>query len=164
MLTNSHCLLWSMDTQLLDSCVRRYAFMTRWRTPALHYGIFLSVVVCLLTMEMVLLFFLYRDMFPNSSTYLSVLNMCSFLGMLKPGQQTHGCALKGEAVNDLIPASVLIDFYSKCSLWADACQAFSEVRHYDTIVLNSMITVYSNCGQTELWILISILNVPYHYF
>ncbi|KAG2661479.1 hypothetical protein PVAP13_1KG506800 [Panicum virgatum] len=102
MLTNSHCLLWSMDTQLLNSCVRRYAFLT------------------------------------------------SFLGMLKPGQQTHGCALKGEAVNDLIPASVLIDFYSKCSLWADACQAFSEVRHYDTIVLNSMITVYSNCGQTEL--------------
>ena len=95
-------------------------------------------------MEMVLLFFFYRDMFPNSSTYLSVLNMCSFLGMLKPGQQTHGCALKGEAVDDLIPASVLIDFYSKCSLWADACQAFSEVRHYDTIVLNSMVNVYSN--------------------
>ena len=123
MLTNSHCLLWSMDTQLLDSCVRRYAFLTRWRTPALHYGIFLSAAVCLLTMEMLRLFFLYRDMFPNSSTYVSVLNMCSFLGMLKPGQQTHGCALKGEAVNDLIPASVLIDFYSKCSLWADACQA-----------------------------------------
>lgn len=92
---------------------------------------------------------LQSGMLPNSSTCASVLNMCGFLGMLKPGQQTHGCALKSGAVNDLIATSALIDFYSKCGLWADACQAFSELRHHDTIVLNSMITVYSNCGQTD---------------
>ncbi|XP_066372971.1 putative pentatricopeptide repeat-containing protein At1g77010, mitochondrial [Miscanthus floridulus] len=92
---------------------------------------------------------LRSDMLPNSSIYAIVLNMCGFLGMLKPGQQTHACALKSGAVNDLIAASALIDFYSKCSLWADACKAFGELKHHDTIVLNSMITVYSNCGQTD---------------
>lgn len=92
---------------------------------------------------------LRSGMLPNSSTYASVLNMCGFFGLLKPGQQMHGGSLKSGAVNDLIAASALIDFYSKCSLWADACQAFSELRHHDTIVLNSMITVYSNCGRTD---------------
>ncbi|XP_066378161.1 putative pentatricopeptide repeat-containing protein At1g77010, mitochondrial [Miscanthus floridulus] len=92
---------------------------------------------------------LRSDMLPNSSIYAILLNMCGFLGMLKPGQQTHACALKSGAVNDLIAASALIDFYSKCSRWADACQAFGELRHHDTIVLNSMITVYSNCGQID---------------
>ncbi|CAN6300440.1 unnamed protein product [Urochloa humidicola] len=92
---------------------------------------------------------LRSGMLPNSSTYASVLNVCGFLGMLKPGQQTHGCALKSGAAHDLIAASALIHFYSKCSLWADACQAFSELRHHDTIVLNTMVTVYSNCGRTD---------------
>ncbi|KAJ1296614.1 hypothetical protein BS78_01G315300 [Paspalum vaginatum] len=92
---------------------------------------------------------LRSDVLPNSTTYASVLNMCGFLGMLKPGKQMHGCALKGGAVHDLIAASALIDFYSKCNLWADACQAFSELQHHDTVVLNSMITVYSNCGRID---------------
>ncbi|TVU46467.1 hypothetical protein EJB05_06007, partial [Eragrostis curvula] len=87
------------------------------------------------------------NVLPDNSTYVSILNVCGFLGMLKPGLQVHGCALKSGAVSDLVAASALIDFYSKCSLWEDACRAFSELRFHDTIVLNSMITVYSNCGQ-----------------
>uniref|UniRef100_A0A0D9X793 Pentatricopeptide repeat-containing protein n=1 Tax=Leersia perrieri TaxID=77586 RepID=A0A0D9X793_9ORYZ len=86
------------------------------------------------------------DVSPDSSTYASIFNVCGFSGMLNPGQQMHGCALKSGTVNDLIVASALIDFYSKCGLWEDACRAFKELRFHDTIVLNSMITVYSNCG------------------
>ncbi|KAF7058149.1 hypothetical protein CFC21_065271 [Triticum aestivum] len=89
------------------------------------------------------------DVLPDSSTYASVLNVCGFSGMLKSGQQIHGCGLKSGTVNDMIAASALIDFYSKCSLWEDACRAFSELRFHDTVVLNSMITVYSNCGRIE---------------
>lgn len=89
------------------------------------------------------------DVLPDSSTYASVLNVCGFSGMLKSGQQMHGCGLKSGTVNDKIAASALIDFYSKCSLWEDACRAFSELRFHDTVVLNSMITVYSNCGRIE---------------
>ncbi|KAG8062635.1 hypothetical protein GUJ93_ZPchr0003g16830 [Zizania palustris] len=63
--------------------------------------------------------------------------------------QMHGCGLKSGAFNDIIAASALIDFYSKCGLWEDACRTFSELRIHDTVVLNSMITVYSNCGQIE---------------
>ena len=33
---------------------------------------------------------LRSGMFPNSSTYVSVLNMCRFLGMLKPGNRHMG--------------------------------------------------------------------------
>jgi pentatricopeptide repeat protein len=89
------------------------------------------------------------NVLPNSSTYTSVLNVCGFIGMLKPGQQIHGCALKSGAVSDVVAASALIDLYSKCSLWEDACRAFSELRFHDTIVLNSMVAVYSNCGQID---------------
>nr|AAO37943.1 hypothetical protein [Oryza sativa Japonica Group] len=89
------------------------------------------------------------DVLPDSSTYASILNVCGFSVMVNPGQQIHGCGLKCGAVNDIIVASALIDFYSKCGLWEDACRAFRELRFHDTIVLNSMITVYSNCGQIE---------------
>uniref|UniRef100_A0A0E0KFE0 Uncharacterized protein n=1 Tax=Oryza punctata TaxID=4537 RepID=A0A0E0KFE0_ORYPU len=89
------------------------------------------------------------DVSPDSSTYASILNVCGFSVMVNPGQQIHGCGLKSGAVNDIIVASALIDFYSKCGLWEDACIAFRELRFHDTIVLNSMITVYSNCGQIE---------------
>uniref|UniRef100_A0A0E0P3X6 Sec16 central conserved domain-containing protein n=1 Tax=Oryza rufipogon TaxID=4529 RepID=A0A0E0P3X6_ORYRU len=89
------------------------------------------------------------DVLPDSSTYASILNVYGFSVMVNPGQQIHGCGLKCGAVNDIIVASALIDFYSKCGLWEDACRAFRELRFHDTIVLNSMITVYSNCGQIE---------------
>ncbi|KAF0922165.1 hypothetical protein E2562_027767 [Oryza meyeriana var. granulata] len=89
------------------------------------------------------------DVSPNSSTYASILNVCGFSAVLYPGQQMHGCGLKSGTVNDMIAASALIDFYSKCGLWEDACRAFRELRFHDTIVLNSMITVYSNCGRIE---------------
>ncbi|KAL5218444.1 hypothetical protein ABZP36_019128 [Zizania latifolia] len=89
------------------------------------------------------------DVSPDSSTYASVLNLCGFSGMLNPGQQMHGCGLKSGTFSDIIAASALIDFYSKCGLWEDACRTFSELRIHDTIVLNSMISVYSNCGQIE---------------
>ncbi|XP_015689700.1 putative pentatricopeptide repeat-containing protein At1g77010, mitochondrial [Oryza brachyantha] len=86
---------------------------------------------------------------PDSSSYSSIFNVCGFSGMVNHGQQIHGYGLKSGAVNDLIVASALIDFYSKCGLWEEACRAFRELRFHDTIVLNSMITVYSNCGRIE---------------
>ncbi|GJN12721.1 hypothetical protein PR202_ga31027 [Eleusine coracana subsp. coracana] len=97
----------------------------------------------------ILIRMIQSNVLPDYSTYASVLNICGFLGMLKPGQQMQVCALKSGAGSDLVVASSLIDFYSKCSLWEDACRAFSELRFHDTIVLNSMITVYSNCGQID---------------
>uniref|UniRef100_A0A804IF83 Pentatricopeptide repeat-containing protein n=1 Tax=Musa acuminata subsp. malaccensis TaxID=214687 RepID=A0A804IF83_MUSAM len=86
---------------------------------------------------------------PNSSTFSSVLSACASIGIREHGVQMHACGCKHGILEDLVVASALIDCYSKCGIWEDACKVFRELRLYDTILLNTMINVYSNCGQIE---------------
>ncbi|XP_064992065.1 putative pentatricopeptide repeat-containing protein At1g77010, mitochondrial [Musa acuminata AAA Group] len=86
---------------------------------------------------------------PNSSTFSSVLSACASIGIRQHGVQMHACGCKHGVLEDLVVASALIDSYSKCGIWEDACKVFKELRLYDTILLNTMINVYSNCGQIE---------------
>ncbi|RRT54800.1 hypothetical protein B296_00012940 [Ensete ventricosum] len=86
---------------------------------------------------------------PNSLTFASVLSACASIGIRKHGVQMHAFGCKHGILEDLVVASALIDSYSKCGIWEDACKVFREIRVYDTILLNTMISVYSNCGQIE---------------
>ncbi|RWW69944.1 hypothetical protein BHE74_00022409 [Ensete ventricosum] len=86
---------------------------------------------------------------PNSLTFASVLSACASIGIRKHGVQMHAFGCKHGILEDLVVASALIDSYSKCGIWEDACRVFREIRVYDTILLNTMISVYSNCGQIE---------------
>ena len=85
----------------------------------------------------------------DSSTITSILKACASFGVLEIVKMIHACGLKHGIVEDVIVASALLDTYSKCGAWEDACRTFSEVRDRDTVLLNSMITVYSNCGMTD---------------
>ncbi|CAL9115971.1 unnamed protein product, partial [Musa acuminata var. zebrina] len=61
---------------------------------------------------------------PNLSTFASVLSACASIGIREHGVQMHACGCKHGILEDLL-------------------------RLYDTILLNTMINVYSNCGQIE---------------
>ncbi|XWS15198.1 hypothetical protein CRYUN_Cryun35bG0074100 [Craigia yunnanensis] len=77
------------------------------------------------------------------SSIAVVLSACSNLCIFEHVKQMHGHAHKVGVIHDVIIASTLIDAYSKYGMPNDACKFFSELRAYDTILLNSMMTVYS---------------------
>ncbi|XP_042463022.1 putative pentatricopeptide repeat-containing protein At1g77010, mitochondrial [Zingiber officinale] len=86
---------------------------------------------------------------PDSSTFASVLSACASTGIPKHAMQMHACGCKQGIVEDLIVASALIDSYSKCGIWEDACKVFKDLRVHDTILLNTLINVYSNSDQVD---------------
>lgn len=53
------------------------------------------------------------------------------------------------ATRDIVVSSALLDAYSKCQHPHEACKLFGELKAYDAISLNTMITVYCNCGRIE---------------
>lgn len=82
-------------------------------------------------------------------TLVSILSACSILGILVHAKQFHTHACKVGMIDDIIVAGSLIDAYSKCGSLDNACKLFSELKDFDTILLNCMINVYSNCGRIE---------------
>lgn len=85
----------------------------------------------------------------DSSTLVSVLSACSLLGIAILAKQIHANACKAGMIDDIVVASALLDSYSKCGSFDDACKLFRELKTFDTIMLNCMITTYLNCGKIE---------------
>ncbi|XP_051138982.1 putative pentatricopeptide repeat-containing protein At1g77010, mitochondrial [Andrographis paniculata] len=88
-----------------------------------------------------------RGVVGDCSTFSSVLNACSDVGVIRNCIRLHSFAYKLGILNDIGVTSALIDAYAKCGSSTDACVLFSDVKSFDTILLNLMITVYSNCGR-----------------
>ncbi|KAI9073128.1 hypothetical protein K1719_044905 [Acacia pycnantha] len=61
----------------------------------------------------------------------------------------HAHATKVGVSKDIIVASALLDALVKCQSLHEACKLFSEVKAYDTTLLNTMIIVYSTCGRID---------------
>ncbi|KAI4337892.1 hypothetical protein L6164_016258 [Bauhinia variegata] len=85
----------------------------------------------------------------DASTVANILSAGSSLLIIELIKQMHGHACKVGVTDDMVVASALLDAYSKCESPYDACKLFSELKAYDTILLNTMITVYFNCGRIE---------------
>ncbi|XP_002520265.2 putative pentatricopeptide repeat-containing protein At1g77010, mitochondrial [Ricinus communis] len=83
----------------------------------------------------------------DSSTITVILSACSSTGNAQYAKQMHGYVCKVGLIDSVIVASAFIDAYSKCGNPNDACKLFSELKAYDTVLLNSMITAYCNCGR-----------------
>jgi len=83
------------------------------------------------------------------STVANILSAGSGLLVVELVRQMHAYGFKAGATHDIVVASALLDAYSKCRSPCEACKLFSELKAYDTILLNTMITVYSNCGRIE---------------
>ncbi|EPS66240.1 hypothetical protein M569_08541 [Genlisea aurea] len=85
----------------------------------------------------------------NYSTFSSVLSACSCLGSLRDCIQIHPQAHKIGVISDLLVAGAFIDAYSKCGSPADSCNLFGELKTYDTVLLNTMINIFFNCGRVD---------------
>ena len=85
----------------------------------------------------------------DASAVANILSAASGLLVVELVKQMHVYACKAGVTHDIVVASSLLDAYSKCQSPCEACKLFSELKEYDTILLNTMITVYSNCGRIE---------------
>ncbi|CAJ1974340.1 unnamed protein product [Sphenostylis stenocarpa] len=85
----------------------------------------------------------------DMSTVANILSAGSGLLAVELVKQMHAYACKSGVTHDIVVASALLDAYSKCQSPCDACKLFCVLKVYDTILLNTMITVYSNCGRIE---------------
>ncbi|CAN4122278.1 unnamed protein product [Withania somnifera] len=83
----------------------------------------------------------------DSSTLASVLNACSSARALRNCLQVHVYGFKLGLLDDLIVASALIDTYAKCGCPDEAAKVFNELKTHDTVLLNSMMTIYFNCNR-----------------
>ena len=67
------------------------------------------------------------------------------------GRKIH-CDIERKALldNNLVVGTALIDMYSKCGLLKEAQIIFDQLRVRDPITWNSLITGYSQLGETEV--------------
>lgn len=85
----------------------------------------------------------------NISAVANILSAGSSLSFVELVRQMHAHGCKIGVTHDIVVASTLLDAYSKCQHPYEACKFFSELEAYDAILLNTMITVYCNCGRIE---------------
>ncbi|WJX83808.1 hypothetical protein P8452_66442 [Trifolium repens] len=94
------------------------------------------------------------------SAVANILSAASSLLNVELVKQMHDHACKIGVTHDIVVASALLDAYSKCQHPHEACKLFGELKAYDAILLNTMITVFCNCGRIEdaKWIFNSMPN------
>lgn len=85
----------------------------------------------------------------DASTVANILSASSSLLFIELVIQMHAHAFKVGVSEDIIVATALLAAYAKCQRPYEACKLFSELKAYDTILLNTMITVYCTCGRIE---------------
>lgn len=79
-------------------------------------------------------------------TLSSVLKCCASSGILREGRILHCVAIKVGSETDNIIGCSLIDMYSKCSLAADALQAFSMIKDPDVVTWTTVIACLDKQG------------------
>lgn len=83
---------------------------------------------------------------PNEFTLLSILKACASLGILDQGKLVHLCILESDINPNLLVASTIVDTYSKCGSFEDACQVFDNMSGRSFISWDIMIGAYAQHG------------------
>ncbi|CAN6456572.1 unnamed protein product [Victoria cruziana] len=88
--------------------------------------------------------------FPDQSTFGSVLRACGTLKLLRHGMIVHTLVKKSEFCMDVIANTALIDMYMKCGATELSLRVFNEIGdRKNTISFNSMIHGYAQNGKFE---------------
>ncbi|KAL8155555.1 pentatricopeptide repeat-containing protein At3g09040, mitochondrial-like [Apium graveolens] len=86
---------------------------------------------------------------PNEFTISSCLKACSRIASLVNGRSLHSYAIKSGNLGDVVVASALVELYGKCGSIEEAELIFSGMESHDTVLWNTLICKYANCGQGE---------------
>ncbi|KAK0579435.1 hypothetical protein LWI29_026362 [Acer saccharum] len=99
--------------------------------------------------------------FPNQSTFTSVLNSCCGLEDVDQGKEIHTVAIKLGLENDVFVGNSLIVMYSECGNVKDALAVFRKIGEKNVVSWNSMIvgSAQHGCGQWTLTLFSQMIRV-----
>ncbi|KAF5939543.1 hypothetical protein HYC85_023802 [Camellia sinensis] len=81
-------------------------------------------------------------------TVVSVLRMAGMMRIVWFGRWVHGFYVESGRVRwDVHVGSALIDMYSKCGFYNDACQVFDEMSHRNLVCWSALIAGYVQCNR-----------------
>ncbi|KAF3976250.1 hypothetical protein CMV_000568 [Castanea mollissima] len=85
----------------------------------------------------------------DSFTFSSILTVCSRLVAIEQGEQIHAQIIKSGFLSEVVVGTALINMYSKCGSIEKATKAFVEMDTRTMILWTSMITGFSQHGQSQ---------------
>ncbi|KAG7542109.1 Pentatricopeptide repeat [Arabidopsis thaliana x Arabidopsis arenosa] len=88
-------------------------------------------------------------LFPNETSFATVLSSCSRLCSLLHGRQFHGQVVKSGYVSDSFVETALTDMYCKCGEIDSARRFFDTVLRKNTVIWNEMIHGYAHNGRGD---------------
>ncbi|XP_024004488.1 pentatricopeptide repeat-containing protein At4g20770 [Eutrema salsugineum] len=88
-------------------------------------------------------------LFPNETSYATMLGSCSRLCSLLHGRQFHGLVVKSGYVSDSFVETALTDMYCKCGEIDSAREFFDTVLIKNTVLWNEMIHGYAHNGRGD---------------
>ncbi|CAM9001185.1 unnamed protein product [Rhodiola kirilowii] len=88
-----------------------------------------------------------QGLFPDAYTVSSVLSACADMGCSELGCQIHSLSIKTGSRDEFVVNS-LIDMYSKCGFIDSAYQIFDRFEHRSVVTWNSMISGFSQVGNS----------------
>lgn len=86
---------------------------------------------------------------PDVVSLVNVLPVCASLGMLLPGKQVHGYAVRHELFVDLFVGNAIIDMYAKCGTMEEARRVFERMECKDVVSWNALVTGYAQSGNFD---------------
>ncbi|XP_023885471.1 pentatricopeptide repeat-containing protein At4g21065 [Quercus suber] len=86
---------------------------------------------------------------PDLFTFSSILTACSRLVAVEQGEQIHAQIIKSGFLSEVVVGTALINMYNKCGSIEKATKAFVEMDTRTMILWTSMITGFSQHGQSQ---------------
>ncbi|KAK7252590.1 hypothetical protein RIF29_36646 [Crotalaria pallida] len=86
---------------------------------------------------------------PNEITIVSVLSICTQIGVLRHGKQVHVHVFRSGILDNSFISAALVDLYSSCGRLDTALQVFRHSEEKSESAWNSMIAAYGNHGNGE---------------
>eukprot|EP01018_Ginkgo_biloba_P037423 Gb_09406 [translate_table: standard] len=86
---------------------------------------------------------------PDSTTLVSVLAVCAYIGALEHGKWIHDYIVKHKFDSDVFVGTALIDMYAKCGSIVIARKLFDNMTNRDLVVWSAMIAGYGMHGHGE---------------
>mgnify|MGYP000730544830 CR=1 FL=1 len=91
---------------------------------------------------------------PTEYAVVAFLGSCGMSSSLVRSKALHSCLMYCGYESDIVLGTSLINTYNKCGSLSDAANVFRSLSHGDTILWNTMITIYTQHGhETEALLL-----------
>ncbi|MCO5608976.1 hypothetical protein L7F22_063195 [Adiantum nelumboides] len=90
-----------------------------------------------------------QGVFPNKTTYSSILSTCSHKTTLFEGIQLHALIMHTSLQKDLLVGNALVSMYGKCGCLDQAQRVFDKMDERNTVTWNAMLDAHALHGKSD---------------